>query len=107
MQGLLASGDAANGTYFWKIPKFVALSFGSAPMAVSPAAVGARTAPPPTEMKPTGLRSKLVKKKRLFLMIGRPKVPPKRFASKRGFDVSPCCTQVWSTAFRLRFRKYS
>src|ERR1700757_4182728 len=100
-------GVVASGTYFWKIPKFVALRLGSAFMAASPAAVGVCTAPPPTEMKPTGLRSKFVKKKSLFLMIGPPKVPPKRLASKRGFDVNPCCTQVSSTAFRLRFRKYS
>src|SRR5580692_10795964 len=97
-------GVVASGTYCLKIPKFVVLRLGSAPMAARPAAVGVCTAPPPTEMNPTGLRSKFVKKNSLFLMIGPPKVPPKRLESKRGFDVSPCCTQVSSTAFRLRLR---
>src|SRR5262250_509756 len=100
-------GDVATGTYFWKIPAFVEFRFGSVAIAAKPAAVGACTAPPPTEMNPTGLRSKFVKKKSLLLTIGPPKVNPYRLLSRRGFDVRPCCTQVWSTALRLRFLKYS
>ena len=40
---------------------------GSAPIAAKPAAVGAWTAPPPTEIKPMGLRSKFGKEKQLVL----------------------------------------
>src|SRR5215831_19492399 len=100
-------GAVATGTYFWKIPAFVEFRFGSVAIAARPAAVGACTAPPPTEMNPTGLRSKLVKKNNLFLTIGPPTVAPYRLLSKRGFEVSNWRAQVVSTALRLRLRKYS
>src|SRR6202021_4042801 len=100
-------GVVATGTYCVKIDKLFLLMPGSVAMAANPAGVGAATAPPPTEMNPMGLRSTLVKKNNLFLMIGPPKVPPKRLLSSRGLLVRPCCTQVSSTALRLRFLKYS
>ena len=50
-------GVGATGTYRLKTEKFVALRPGSAAIAARPAVVGACTAPPPTEMNPTGLRS--------------------------------------------------
>jgi hypothetical protein len=45
-------------------------------MAFNPVAVGACTAPPLVPVRPMGWRSKLLKKKSLFLMIGPPKVAP-------------------------------
>src|ERR1700733_8415028 len=47
----------ATGTYCLKMARLVALTPGSLAIAARPAAVGVCTAPPPTEMKPTGLRS--------------------------------------------------
>jgi len=66
----------ATGTYCLNTPKFVALRFGSAAIAVKPVSVGVNTWPPEVAVRDIPWRSKLEKKNNLFLMIGPPKVPP-------------------------------
>src|SRR5438093_10570960 len=95
---VVESATGAGAANFSSTPRFaletpvvpVAFNTGIASSKAYPAAVGDRTGENVVEAWPKGAYSKLPKPNHLFFFIGNPTLPPKRFRSYRGCEVTPC-----------------